>query len=86
MAVMAAIVDFQLEQLYFLPSFESISLSVQEKKVNTGAISDFRPERFQLFLMYKSPDTSYQVSSHLAYSFQRIISPTPPPPKHTHKK
>ena len=41
MAAMAAILDFQLEQFYFfyyklprcfLPSFESIGLSVQEKK------------------------------------------------------
>ena len=27
---------------------------------------DFRPERFKPFLIYKSPDASYQVSSHLA--------------------
>ena len=35
------------------------------------AILDFRWEWFKLFLIYKSPDASYQVLSQLAFGFRR---------------
>ena len=64
---MAAILDFQslmilatvnLQVTSILPmKFESIALSVQEKKFKTAmaAIWDFLSQRFELFFIYKSP-------------------------------
>ena len=37
-----------------------------------AAILDFQSERFEPFLIYKSPDASYQVSNQLAFGFRRI--------------
>ena len=62
----------------FLPIFESIGLSVQEKKRKTEfqeatmtAILDFRSERFSYFWSISHPNASYQVSSQLAFRFRR---------------
>ena len=87
MAAMEAILDFQLEWIYlfliynppwyFLPSFESISLSIQETKgkidfqVSMVAILDFQSEQFKLYLIYKLPWYFYQVSSQLVFWFRR---------------
>ena len=79
-----AILDFQSQQfsyifIYkspccFLATFESIILSVQEKKrkkyFHVAAILDFRAEKIKLHLIYKSPDASYQVSSQLVLQIE----------------
>ena len=67
---------------YFLPSFESIGLSVQEKRKNR--FSRWRPfwtsdwNDFRYFWSASHPDTSYQVSSQHAFWFRRRFSWWPP--------
>ena len=62
----------------FLPSFESIGLSVQEKKWKTdfqdghyGSHLAFRWNYFSYFWSTSHPDDSYKVSSLLAFRFRR---------------
>ena len=73
-----ATVDLQVTSI--LPmNFESIALSVQEKKSSKqtfkmdimAAIWDFLSQRFELFFIYKHYDAIYQVSSQLAFQFRR---------------
>ena len=72
-----ATVDLQVTSIRPM-NFESIALSVQEKKFKTdfqdGHYSrnlGFPIATIELFLIYKSPDASYQVSSQLAFQFRR---------------
>ena len=58
----------------FLPSFESIGFSVQEKKQNVEfqdgrRISD--RNHLNYFLSKSHPDDNYQVSSQLTFRFRR---------------
>ena len=71
-----ATVDLQVTSI--LPmNFESIALSVQEKKIfkmdAMAAIWDFLSQRFELFFFLSTshPDASYPVSSQLTFQFRR---------------